>query len=229
MVGATVLAAGAFVLAGCGGGTSDAAPGLTGVGPVGELPTADGEVALVLVGPPEDNLVPFVAHNGTDQVVSRLRLSGPVVNAEGEVVTEGSSRLVEPDLVEPGGYAVGVVIADGDRLPADATLRDPAIDYTLGADDTDDRIGLEPQGLETIGGDVAGSLVNPHGATVEGPLSVTAACIDASGELRAVLFGYPERDAVPPDGSVPFSLSSPSLDAKDCTTLLAGGSGFTGQ
>lgn len=219
----------ALGIAACGGGEAPTSSALTAVGEVDALPTADGDVAIVLVGPPMDNIVGFVAHNGTDETISGLDVSGPVVDADGQQVSTASSRLVEPSIIEPGGYAVGFVIADGDRLPADATLRDPTIDYAIGLRDGEQRtVGLQPQDLETTSaGTVVGDLANPHGTPVAGPLSVTAACISVDGDLLGTPFAYLDRDEVRPGESASFTLSSVALDARDCATLLVGGSGFT--
>lgn len=186
---------------------------------------ADDDVTVTW-GDPVDAKVPFLAVNGTEEPVSRVEVSGTVVDGQGETITSGASQSVQPNVVEPGEVAFGFVYAGaGKQLPDDAAVDSPNVDYRTGLGDFENIIALEIEKLERVSDGFTGSLTNPHELDVDGPIDVTLACLNGDGELLDVLGTFADRDSVEAGGTATFTVDLFG-DEPDCDGLLAGSSGY---
>jgi hypothetical protein len=176
-------------------------------------------------GPTARDWVPFVAHNGTNGPVSRVEVSGRIVDDNGHVITSGRSQSVQPNVVPAGGWAFGFVYANAEQLPEGATVDDAAVDYAQQVDEFENIVTLEMIGLEATGSGFTGQVANPHQEEVTGPIEVTVACFDADAVLTGVFSTFADRDDLEAGDTSTFTVELYE-DEADCTGLLAAASGY---
>ena len=190
--------------------------------------TASGAVAITL-GPAGRSDVPFLIYNGTDDTISRVEVSGMAVDGDGNTFGSGRSQGVEPNVIPPGGIGFGFVYVGPDDLPPDATIDNPAIDYTTGLGDFENIVTLDVDELTVLDAgfdDFTGTLTNPHDIEVTGPISVGLACLDDTGGLTGVFSTFADRDTIEAGGTSTFTISMYGDDVA-CDGYLAGASGYT--
>ena len=190
--------------------------------------TASGAVAITL-GPAGRSDVPFLIYNGTDDTISRVEVSGMAVDGDGNTLGSGRSQGVEPNVIPPGGIGFGFVYVGPDDLPPDATIDNPAIDYTTGLGDFENIVTLDVDDLTPLDSDFddfTGTLTNPHDIEVTGPISVGLACLDDTGGLTGVFSTFADRDTIEAGGTSTFTISMYGDDVA-CDGYLAGASGYT--
>ena len=184
-----------------------------------------GDVTLAL-GPSTGSAVPFVAYNGTGGPISRLSVSGSFVDGGGERITSGRSQAVHPNVVEDDSVAFGFVYAGPNELPGDATLADPAVDYTDGLGDFENIVALDVEEFAATDGGFTGTVANPNDAADAGPIGVEVACLDNSGTAVDVLSTFADRDDIEPDGAATFTVDMFGDDPDECAGTMAGASGY---
>jgi hypothetical protein len=134
---------------------------------------------------------------------------------------------VQPNVIEPGGYAIGFVYGGANELEGvTASVDDPAIDYTEGLGDYENIVQLDVEELEATDGGFTGQLANPHDLEVGGPIDVTIACLDGDGVVTEIFSTFADRDDIEAGGSSSFTANIYS-DQPDCAGLIAGTSGYT--
>ena len=149
-----------------------------------------------------------------------------VVDGDGETITSGRSQSVHPNVVEPGGYAVGFVYAGPDTLPESAGVEDVSIDYTEGLGEFENIVELDVEEVTHTGDAFTGRISNPHDIAVTGPVGVAVACLDGEGSIDAVFSTYADRDDIDAGGTSTFTADMYG-DEADCSSLLAGASGYS--
>lgn len=190
-----------------------------------DLNTTDGEVTVAAIAPADNSgSFPMIVHNGTDQPISRVEVSGAAVGSDGTTVSSGSSQGLEPNVIEPGGIGIGYVYASMD-LPDDVTLEQISIDYTTGLGDFENIVVVDVTDVSASAERVTGTLTNPHDVGVDGPISVGFACLDDGGALVAVHSTFADRDGIDPGGSSTFTVEFYGR-ALDCAGVILGASGF---
>jgi hypothetical protein len=189
------------------------------------LDATDGEVAVAAIAPVDDSgSFPMIVHNGTDQPISRVEVSGAAVGSDGATVSSGSSQGFEPNVIEPGGIGIGYVYVSYD-LPDGLTLEQISIDYTTGLGDFENIVGVDVTDVSSSADRVTGTLTNPHDVGIDGPVSVGLACLDDAGALMGVHSTFADRDAIDSGGSSTFTVESYGRPL-DCAGIILGASGF---
>lgn len=171
---------------------------------------------------------PFIVHNGTDQAISRIEVSGRAQDADGTTLGTGASQSIEPNVVLPDGYAIGYVYIETSdyELPAGSSIPDLRIQFEEGLAEFENIIALDVENVEQLkSGDLVGDVSNPHDVTVGGPISVATACLAADGTVTQ-RNEYTDGDTVPAGGSVTWTLGSYGEKPEKCAVRLVGASGF---
>lgn len=185
---------------------------LTPVGSLPDLPTAQGEVAVVLIAEvldetPTPRSISFVIHNGTEQPVSSVQVSGRAVDSSGSTVGAGRDQGVQPGLILPGGYGIGYVYI-GDALPPGTELVDVQVDFTQGLSSYLRTFSLDLIDIEFLDRNAVGSIRNP--TEIDAVASqVTVACFSEDGSLHEVTWSAPDRDVIEAGGTSTFSVYTP--------------------
>ena len=141
---------------------------ITVVGDESLLPAGiDGEVAVVAISEPGDRgtSFPVILHNGTDKPVSRIEVSGRAKGPDGATLGTGSSQTIEPNVVPPGGFAIGYVYISTSEysLPPGSTVEDLRVQYRDGLGDFENIVTVNIENFEHLAsGDFTGDAVNPH-------------------------------------------------------------------
>jgi predicted small secreted protein len=189
------------------------------------LDTTDGEVTVAAIASMDDSgSFPMVVHNGTDSPISRVEVSGAAVGSDGSTVSSGSSQGFEPNVIEPGGIGIGYVYVSLD-LPEDVTLDQISIDYTTGLGDFENIVVVDVTDVSASADRVTGTVTNPHDVGIDGPISVSLACLDDAGALMGVHSTFADRDAIDPGGSSTFTVESYGRTL-DCAGIILGASGY---
>lgn len=205
---------------------------LTVLGDESALPVGtEGELSVAAVGTAgkEDSSLPVLVHNLTDEPVSSLQVSGRGRDKNGNVIGSGASQGFEPNVVEPGGYAIGYVYIETDDLylPKGTVLEDISIDSTPGLGEFDNRIAVDVENVDQLpNGGFTGDLVNPHDVAVTGPISVAALCIGPSGQLTH-LSDYADREELTAGARSTFTITNYG-SGLGCAATLLGASGYDG-
>jgi hypothetical protein len=203
---------------------------LTVIGDEGALPKGtDGEVTVVAIGAPDSGTsFPFILHNGSDQAVSRVEVSGRAQGRDGTTLGTGVSQTIEPNVVLPDGYAIGYVYVETSdyELPAGSSIPDLRIQFEEGLGEFENIIAVDVENVEQLkNGDIVGDVTNPHDVTVSGPISVATTCLSADGTVTG-RNDFTDGDTVPAGGSVTWTISSYGEKPETCAVRLAGASGF---
>jgi hypothetical protein len=189
------------------------------------LDVVDGEVTVAaMAGVDDSGSFPMIIHNGTDQTISRVEVSGAAVDADGTTVSSGSSQGFEPNLIEPGGIAIGYVYAGFD-LAANVTLEQVSVDYTTGVGSFENILAVDVTEVSVSTQRVTGTISNPHDAEVSGPVSIDMACLDDSGTLMAVTGAFADRDGMEAGGTSTFTIDFYGREM-DCAGVILAASGF---
>ena len=210
--------------------TPQAYSALTMIGDESALPAGtDGEVSVVAISEPDGGTsFPFIVHNGTDEPISRIEVSGRAVGPDNATLGTGASQSIEPNFVLPGGYAIGYVYIDTSeyKLPAGSSIPDLRIQFTEGLGDFENIVMLDVKNFEQLAsGDLTGDVKNPHDITVDGPISIASACLTADGKVVDQQ-DFADSDTVPPGGSVTWTISSYGEKPDKCLVRLIGASGY---
>ena len=171
---------------------------------------------------------PMILHNGTDEPVSRIEVSGRAVGPDNATLGTGTSQSIDPNVVLPGGYAIGYVYIDTSKynLPAGSSIPDLRIQYTEGLSDFENIVMLDVKNFEQLAsGDLTGDVKNPHDITVDGPINIASACLTADGEVVDQQ-AFADSDPVPAGDSVTWTISSYGEKPDKCLVRLIGASGY---
>lgn len=201
---------------------------LTIIGDEDALPEGeDGEVSIVAIDQEETASFAFVLQNRTDEVISRVDVSGRAYDKDDETLGSGSAYFVSPSVVEPGGYAIGYIYVDTSEtsLPEGSTIPDVNIDYVEGIDPYESIIGLDIENVEELSsGDLTGDVSNPHDIPVEGPFSIETVCISKDDKVLHDE-AFADRDSLESGDSTTWTLSFYRA-APDCEVRLLSASGY---
>lgn len=195
------------------------------VGNVGELLPlgSGGAIEIVAVGSPvRDTTVPLLIRNTTAEAVSQVSVTGTVRDADGQLVASGEDQGFLPNVVEPGGYAIGYVYFGSDNL-ADSDSLDFEFDIDTSPEPNSFRRDLEITEISVRADRIVGTLSNPLDIRVSTP-NVMALCLDADGTPSAYYESTAEQDALEPGASGSFQIE---LYGGQCDRYLIGASGFT--
>lgn len=203
---------------------------LTVIGDESALPAGtDGEVTVVAISEPDGGTsFPFILHNGTDQAISRVEVSGRAEGPDGSTLGTGASQTIEPNVILPDGYAIGYVFIETSdfELPAGSSIPDLRLQFEDGVGEFENIIALDVENFEQLeSGDLVGDVTNPHDVTVSGPISVATACLTADGTVSE-RNDFTDGDTVAPGASVTWTISSFAEGTDDCAVRLVGASGF---
>jgi hypothetical protein len=203
---------------------------LTVIGDEAALPEGtDGEVTVVAISEPDGGTsFPFILHNGTDQAISRIEVSGRAQDADGATLGTGVSQSIEPNVVLPDRYAIGYVYVETSdfELPAGSSIPDLRIQFEEGLSEFENIIGLDVENVEQLkSGDLVGDVTNPHDVTVSGPISVATVCLTSDGTVSEDN-DFTDGDTVPAGGSVTWTISAYGEKPKKCAVRLVGASGY---
>jgi hypothetical protein len=190
-----------------------------------DLDIGDGEVGIAAMAPPQATTIPLIVHNGTGELVSRVEVSGALVDTDGSTITSGTSHGFEPNAIAPGEYGIGYFYGGVDDVPQGASLDQISIDYRSGLSEFEDILAVDITDLDATAERATGTLANPHDVEVTGPISVVLACLDDSGTLTRTWSTFADRDNVEADGSSTFTVDFYG-DGTDCAGVIAGGSGY---
>ena len=188
-----------------------------------EFDTVDGEVTVTISGF-DGSYFPFVVHNGSDELITRVEVTGQVVDSDGDPVGSGSTHGIEPHVLGPDDYAFGYVYGGSD-VPDDAELPEPAVDFEEGIGQFENRIQVDVDDVTETGDGFTGEVSNPHDVEVSGPVGVAVACLDGGGQLVEVLTSYTDRDDLEADGgSSTYTVTA--FSEVECDALIVGASGY---
>lgn len=199
--------------------------GFIGGNALGLLPEGEpGELSVLAVGPYDGNVLPLVVRNNTDEDVIRIEAAAIARNPAGQLIASGGDQLFGPNLVRPGGIAIGYAYFGGIDLPPDAEF-EVELDATPATDDEFENIrDLEVIEASTTEGRVIGVLRNGYDEPIGGPIGANLVCFDADGDLLIHARDYLDEDEVDPGEDATFQVSPFGVDA--CPIFLVAGSGF---
>lgn len=222
-------------------GTSSAAPVPTadvplGTSPhiltVGEItipPGEPGTVSVVLVGhvDPEQlsTSIPIVVRNLTNSTVYGIEVAAIARDDDGDLLAEGSAKMLAPAAVQPGEWAYGYVYFLT-MPPADGNY-----EYSVTWSSS---IGFMPRvNLEVtevnlvegiIGADLVGIVANTTAKTVDGPITVSVICFDEAGEtITNAVEGMTDAIDVQAGATDSFTVN---LFRTDCPVYAVSSSGW---
>jgi hypothetical protein len=183
---------------------------------------ADGELAVVAVGPPIDGL-PVVIRNNTGQAVEAVG-GDVIVRDAGTLVGVGALQGVQPWVVENGSYAIAYAYFSGAELPPEAEF-----EFVLSADPagTDEITGARDLVVAEVNGGedgIVGILTNPHGEAITGIVINAGICFDAEGQALSYVTSTGSADRLEPGGVLPFAIPT-ALTVDACPVFLAAGYG----
>lgn len=161
----------------------------------------------ITTGNPDRGQIPLVLHNGTDDVVSNIELTGRFVY-DGQVIDSIRLSTVAPFAIKPDGLAIGYVWTDVDQLPDGVSIDDLQIDYDTGIQMRYRSLVIDEL-IRTAGG-FTGVASSPHEGTFFGPIGVTIACFDAGGNLDTVATGFTDRENLATGDTTTFSVDQRS-------------------
>lgn len=202
------------------------------IGDKSALPAGtEGKVSVVAISEPDGGTsFPIILHNGTDEPISRIEVSGRAMGPDKATLGTGSSQSIEPNVVLPGDYAIGYVYIDTSdfKIPVGSSIPDLRIQFTEGLGDFENIIAVDVENFEQLpNGDLTGDVKNPHDITVSGPISVASSCLAADGKVKRQ-DTFTDGDTAPAGESVTWTMSSYGDRPEKCVVRLLGASGFEG-
>lgn len=204
-------------------------PGLATIGGVPKLGGIPGKVSVVASGT-YDNYLPVVVKNNTKTAVADVSLSGVARSGTGKLLATGEDQGVQPEVVPPGGLAIGYVYFHGTKLPDGARFLIDVSSTPSSKVQFQTKIDVPIRTLRYVSGRVVGIAYNSMSKKVTGPLSVYAACLNAANRLVAFESGYADKDDLTPKQQAPFTLDLTSFGtqpAPTCRYLLVSMRGYS--
>lgn len=176
-----------------------------------------------IVATPGGTSVPIALRNNTSTPVTSIEVTGAAMDASGKILGSGQSQGFNPQVVQPGGVALGFVYFDPNtKIPADAK-----IEFTVASKPLEGSsyfVDLKVDQANASGGSITGKATNASKDKLNGPYSVHVTCFDKGGELLSSVGGFASPSADLDAGqSVTFQV--PLYD-KPCPTFLLGVSGY---
>lgn len=186
------------------------------------LETTDGEVSIAaMAAPPYGTTIPMIVHNGTSELVSRVEVTGALVDADGSTVTSGGSQGFEPNAIPSGEYAIGYFFGGSGEVPADASLDQISIDYELGLHSFEIKVAVDITELDANTERATGTVANPHDVDVGGPIFVDFACLDDAGSLVGLWSSHSDRSGrIEAGGTSTFTIEFYNRGL-DCAGVIA--------
>ncbi|MEX0833594.1 MAG: hypothetical protein WD276_06955 [Actinomycetota bacterium] len=185
----------------------------------------DDEASVVAYGRFEglSGTMPLVLRNQTNAPLMRLAVSAQGRDAAGNLVASGEDQGFTPNLVPPGGLAIGYVYFGNDvELPAGTEVSFETSGRQV--DDSTETIrDLELVEANHVREQIVGSVRNPSDSEVAGPIGVSLMCFSSNGRVLHHEIAFANEDALPPGGSATFNVD---LLDRECPAFLAGASGF---
>jgi outer membrane murein-binding lipoprotein Lpp len=192
---------------------------------VDELPPGiDSELSVILEGTHQDGSVPLIIRNLTEESVIGIEVNGIARDQDGGLVSSGSSQGFSPQLVAPGEIAYGYVYFGYDVDLSNAASYEWSVTATSSTDQFAPGFAdLVPVEWSSVGDNIVVLLSNDTDAVITGPISVDAACFDASGVFVGTAGTFADGDTVQPGASVAGQFSPYEID---CDQYLVAGSGY---
>ena len=191
-----------------------------------ELPEGEsGQVSIVARGRFDrlSGIMPLILRNNTDGSLTRLTVSADARNPAGNLIASGEDQGFTPNLVPPGGLALGYAYFGDADLPAGTK-----VSFETGgspADNPTESIrDLELAEVSLIGGRIVGAVRNQGDTEVAGPIGMSFMCFASDGGILQYEYTFANKDQLPAGGSATFGLD---LLGDKCPAFLAGASGFT--
>lgn len=186
-------------------------------------------LAVVAKGP-YDNYLPIVLRNNTKQALAAVHVAGTATDAAGRLLVTGRDQGIQPEVIPPGGLAIGYVFLGGTKLPASARFKldvrsIPANRVTFQAD-----VDVPIKTIRYVGGQVVGVGKNTTGKKVSGPISIYAACFDGANRFVVFASSYGDKDVAQPGEEVPFTVDLTVFQTQSapvCAHLLVSARGYS--
>jgi len=196
-------------------------PGLAGnvVPRLDAVPT--GTVGVAAAAAPVDGKVAIIVQNGTASPVDRVRVRGTTAAPDGAVVHSRTNTLV-PAVLAPGAYGLAALDFKRDSAPGASVSLDVKSSRSKSAADR----ALLAVGAFDLSAPLAGpsaqrldlTVINPRGAVVHGPFSVTVMCFTEAARPAVVATSELKLSRLGPGKSVAMSVPLEYV----CPTYLVG-------
>ena len=199
--------------------------GLVGGSALSLLPPGEpGKLSVVAVGPYDGRALPFVVRNNTGEPLLSPSATARALNPAGQMIATGGDQGIHPNLIRPGGLALGYVYLSGVQLAPDTTFDVEVTAKPPKQVRYEGKRDLNVEEAVFTDGRIVGTLSNPYNTTLTGPFQVQFACFDAAGQLTTGNMAFAETKEVAPGGTVPFQV--PSYGEIDCPLFLVAGGGY---
>jgi len=183
------------------------------------LPEAEAEtVAVVLVGSPsERDGVPVMIHNNTDDELYEVSIQAEVRTADDGLFAASTGSAVQPNIIAPRSFAIGLVDFGEVLLTSDLTTT-----FKVTAETKESDFSLADSDLRIIeaapfADRFVGVIENPYSESLSSANVLIACFGDATDSLSVVRASYITVD-VPAGDSRPFQVDF--RDPLNCTTYL---------
>jgi hypothetical protein len=195
------------------------------------LPVGRPGVVVIAHGPYQQELsLPVVVRNNTSRQVLRISVSGTATTPGGKLLATGKDQTLYPNAVKPGEIAFGYVYFGGDRLPPNARYEFKVATATPQEAQYENRRDLVVVESHRVQSRVLGSLRNPYGKKVTGPIQAMVACFNAAGSLLYTASDFTSQESVNSHGALPFEVDAAppyGTSGLSCPNYLVAASGFS--
>lgn len=151
--------------------------------------------------------------------MTRLTVAGKAIDSSGSVVAVAAASTLRPNVVAPGGIAIGNVFFGMDKLPTAVSFDLAASGKTSDAETSKDRISdFTIESAQLRAGKLIGQMKNPTTHELK-PITTSMICFGEDGKLAGYFQASSFSDkVVPPHGETTFEV--PFGLAVDCSHFL---------
>lgn len=196
--------------------------GGNGLGLLG--PGNPGEVSVLSHGTYDGNILPVVIRNNSGIDIIRPTMTVVARDDQGNQVAVGNDQMFNPNLVRSGGVSIGYAYFGGVQIPADATYEFSFSPTAATESQYENARDLEIVEANSVNGSIVGIFVNKYEATLDGPVGVSAACLDSDGNVTTVINTFAEAPQIDFEAQVPFQVTNHTGTL--CEYFLVAGSGW---
>lgn len=183
-----------------------------------------GEVSVLSHGLYDGNILPVVIRNNSGIDVIRPTMTVVARDGQGNQVAVGNDQMFNPNLVRSGGVSIGYAYFGGVSVPADATYEFSFSPTPATESQYENARDLEVVEASSVNGSIVGTLQNTYEATLDGPVGVSAACLDSNGNVTTVVSTFAEAPQIDFEAQVPFQATNYS--GIPCEYFLVAGSAW---
>jgi hypothetical protein len=168
--------------------------------------------------------VPFVFRNHTKAAVSHVDISATATDTAGKIVASGSSQGTAPAVVEPNQWAYAYIYFSPGTALATADKLSFSFETSPANTQSYNTAPIQVTQANLSGTAIAGGVQNTTGQKVEGPISISAYCLNSAGKPTRVHSTFTTGSG----DLAPASKDSFQVDlyGQSCPSFLVGASGW---